>query len=150
MDKETLSHYGWIVILVLILSVMMALATPFGSFVADGFKAAYAGLWDTNVGAMNIAGIMNLPEEGEEGEPGSDEESQVPKDGYVIFDRRLAEPRCHTGIGEGTNWDPHNADCFVMEPIKVPWEEIMMPETAAIYGYDVKKFTNTQIQNTAF
>ena len=29
MDKETLSHYGWIVILVLILSVMMALATPF-------------------------------------------------------------------------------------------------------------------------
>jgi hypothetical protein len=31
MDKETLSHYGWIVILVLILAVLLALASPFGS-----------------------------------------------------------------------------------------------------------------------
>ena len=29
MDKETLSHYGWIVILVLILAVLLAFATPF-------------------------------------------------------------------------------------------------------------------------
>jgi hypothetical protein len=43
MDKETLSHYGWIVVLVMILAVLLALATPFGTFVADGFKATYAG-----------------------------------------------------------------------------------------------------------
>lgn len=43
MDKETLSHYGWIVVLILILSVMLALATPFGGFVAKGFKATYTG-----------------------------------------------------------------------------------------------------------
>ena len=30
MDKETLSNYGWIVICVLVLAVMIALATPFG------------------------------------------------------------------------------------------------------------------------
>ena len=48
MDKETLSNYGWIVICVLVLSVMIALATPFGSYVADGFKAAYNGFGDTN------------------------------------------------------------------------------------------------------
>ena len=30
MDKETLSNYGWIVICVLVLAVMLALATPFG------------------------------------------------------------------------------------------------------------------------
>ena len=35
MDKETLSNYGWIVICVLVLTVMIALATPFGTFVAD-------------------------------------------------------------------------------------------------------------------
>ena len=30
MDKETLSNYGWVVICVLVLVVMIALATPFG------------------------------------------------------------------------------------------------------------------------
>ena len=48
MDKETLSNYGWIVICVLVLAIMIALATPFGSYVADGFKAAYKGFGDTN------------------------------------------------------------------------------------------------------
>ena len=43
MDKETLSNYGWIVICVLVLAVMLALATPFGTFIADGFKATYTG-----------------------------------------------------------------------------------------------------------
>ena len=41
MDKNTLSHYGWIVVLILILSVLLALATPFGLFVARGFEATY-------------------------------------------------------------------------------------------------------------
>ena len=30
MDKETLSQYGWVVICVLVLAVMIAMATPFG------------------------------------------------------------------------------------------------------------------------
>ena len=54
MDKETLSNYGWIVILILILSVLLALATPFGNFIADGFKAAYMGLFDTSNNTMGI------------------------------------------------------------------------------------------------
>lgn len=54
MDKETLSNYGWIVICVLVLSVMIALATPFGSYVADGFKAAYNGFGDTNTEATDM------------------------------------------------------------------------------------------------
>ena len=41
MDKNTLSHYGWIVVLILILSVLLALATPFGKFIAKGFEATY-------------------------------------------------------------------------------------------------------------
>ena len=36
MDKSTLSNYGWIVIVTLVLAVMLAIATPFGSFVARG------------------------------------------------------------------------------------------------------------------
>ena len=63
MDKETLSNYGWIVICVLVLAVMIALATPFGTFVADGFKATYTGLFQTGDSALdvglNAVGVSN-------------------------------------------------------------------------------------------
>ena len=39
MDKGTLSNYGWIVIVALVMSVMLALATPFGKFVGQGVSA---------------------------------------------------------------------------------------------------------------
>lgn len=39
MDRKTLSHYGWIVVLILILSVMMAFATPFGEFIRTAVKS---------------------------------------------------------------------------------------------------------------
>ena len=55
MDRETLSHYGWIVILVLILAVLLALATPFGNFVAEGFKATYAGFGMVSDNALGVA-----------------------------------------------------------------------------------------------
>ena len=35
MDKQTLSNYGWVIIITLILAVMLALATPFGKFVGE-------------------------------------------------------------------------------------------------------------------
>ena len=43
MDKNTLSNYGWVVVCVLVLSVMLALATPFGRFIATGFESTYTG-----------------------------------------------------------------------------------------------------------
>ena len=54
MDKETLSNYGWIVILILILSVLLALATPFGNFIAGAFKATYAGFGMVGDNALGI------------------------------------------------------------------------------------------------
>ena len=35
MDKETLSNYGWIVICVIVLAVMITLATPFAEIIRD-------------------------------------------------------------------------------------------------------------------
>ena len=32
MDKETLSNYGWIIVVILIGSIMLMLATPFGKY----------------------------------------------------------------------------------------------------------------------
>ena len=55
MDKNTLSNYGWIVIAVLVLSVMIALATPFGSFIEQGVRATTEGLLSTSENAMNSA-----------------------------------------------------------------------------------------------
>ena len=57
MDKETLSNYGWIVVLVLVLAVMLALATPFGSFIAGAIKSTTAGLFSVNQAALGSAGI---------------------------------------------------------------------------------------------
>lgn len=57
MDKETLSNYGWIVILVLILAVMIALATPFGNFIAGAIRSTTAGFFSVNENALGAAGI---------------------------------------------------------------------------------------------
>lgn len=57
MDKETLSNYGWIVICVLVLAVMIALAGPFGNFISDAVKSTTQGLFDVNQNALDAAGI---------------------------------------------------------------------------------------------
>ena len=57
MDKETLSSYGWIVICILVLSVMIALATPFGNFIAGAIKSTTAGFFSVNENALGVAGI---------------------------------------------------------------------------------------------
>ena len=54
MDKNTLSNYGWIVIAVLVLSVMIALATPFGQYIENGVRSTTAGLFETSENALNV------------------------------------------------------------------------------------------------
>ena len=51
MDKQTLSNYGWLVIVTLILAVMLALVTPFGTYVGDAVVSVANGY----VGASNNA-----------------------------------------------------------------------------------------------
>lgn len=53
MDKETLSNYGWVVICVLVLVVMIALATPFGKFIAEAVKNTTQGLFDASYTALD-------------------------------------------------------------------------------------------------
>ncbi len=54
MDKETLSNYGWIVICVLVLAVMIALATPFGTYVKNGVESTTQGLFEMENKALDI------------------------------------------------------------------------------------------------
>ena len=60
MDKETLSNYGWIVICVLVLAVMIALATPFGTFVSGAVQSTTQGLFDVNKSALDSTGLINI------------------------------------------------------------------------------------------
>ena len=68
MDKETLSNYGWIVICILVMMVMIALATPFGQFIADAINATKDGLYDANQNALHSTGLIKdntiIPEGG--------------------------------------------------------------------------------------
>ena len=64
MDKETLSNYGWIVICVMVLAVLLALASPFGTFVAGAIKSTTQGLFDVNQSALNSTGLISI--EGQE------------------------------------------------------------------------------------
>ncbi|MBR2043382.1 MAG: hypothetical protein IJ946_03495 [Clostridia bacterium] len=53
MDKETLSNYGWVVICVLVLVVMIALATPFGKYIAEAVKNTTSSLFTVSQKALN-------------------------------------------------------------------------------------------------
>ena len=54
MDKETLSNYGWVVICVLVLVVMIALATPFGKYIAEAVKNTTQSLFTVSKNALNV------------------------------------------------------------------------------------------------
>ena len=58
MDKQTLSQYGWIVVAILVLTVMIALATPFGKYIEQGVQNTVQGLFDTEQKALGAAGMV--------------------------------------------------------------------------------------------
>lgn len=59
MDKETLSHYGWVVIVVLIAAVMIAFATPFGTYVGDSVVETVRGFVGVNEQGIDEGNIKN-------------------------------------------------------------------------------------------
>ena len=111
MDKETLSNYGWIVICVLVLAVMIALATPFGTFVADGFKATYTGLFDTGDSALDVGlsavGVTNTLECGH-GRKESGDHSQLGCGHFACEDCGCVPALCGVeGHWSGDDKGPH-------------------------------------------
>ena len=57
MDKETLSNYGWVTIVTLVLAIMIALATPFGNYVGKAVKVTAEGLGNVTIRALDTIGI---------------------------------------------------------------------------------------------
>ena len=103
MDKETLSHYGWIVVLILVLSVMLALATPFGDYVGDGVVSIARGFVGTGDTALSDDNIDNLgdkyenmfndgTEEPGEPDPPTEPEDPDPEDpGDIILGDKIPD-----------------------------------------------------------
>ena len=124
MDKQTLSNYGWIVICVLVLAVMLALATPFGSFVQQGVQSAAQGLFDTNNNALDAAGIATRPPIGE-----VDENTYVvalnrtfnAAPGMTLYEAISEQWKDLTdrGVNEYTVWDMDISEIFVDENGKI-------------------------------
>ena len=63
MDKQTLSNYGWLVIVTLILAVMLALATPFGTYVGDAVVSVANGLVGTSDNAIDEDNIGKVEDQ---------------------------------------------------------------------------------------
>lgn len=54
MEKHTLSHYGWIVILIVILCMLVSLATPFGTYVKDSALTATRSFVNLTYNALGL------------------------------------------------------------------------------------------------
>ena len=130
MDKETLSNYGWIVIAVLVLSVMIALATPFGSYIEQGVRSTTAGLFETSEKALNVVGMS-----AGDGSFENDSNSPTPKiEGSATFNG-------YYDIDTAT---------FIEEPATLTWDELKAGKDAIEYSYDASVITDTNIGDGAF
>lgn len=104
MDKETLSNYGWIVIAVLVLAVMIALATPFGGYVRTAVKSTTAGLFETNRSALNSTGLINIADQSFD--DGSNTTAEIKRNGIIPDGAKYIKADGTTLEGNGTNTFP--------------------------------------------
>ena len=63
MDKNTLAQYGWVTICCVVVAVMLALATPFGTFIANGAKSTTEGFFHVNQNAIGAVGLVTIPDQ---------------------------------------------------------------------------------------
>lgn len=60
MDKKTISHYGWVIVVSLVIAVMLAFATPFGEYIGNGVVSIAQGMVGTNSEAVKEENVENL------------------------------------------------------------------------------------------
>ena len=136
MDKSTLSNYGWIVIAVLVLSVMIALATPFGSYIENGVRSTTAGLFDTSEKALNVVGMSagsgNF-EDGYQGGGSGNTGTETPSEPEQLI----------AGATFDTDWDGVSETSFT-------WDELQVDENGDICCFFAPEVSNTKIGNSAF
>lgn len=83
MDKKTLSNYGWLVVVIIIIAILISTATPFASVIKGKFQNTVLSFKETGEGALdNMGAATNFGDisnggSGGGGEGGSTEALQV-------------------------------------------------------------------------
>jgi surface protein len=54
MDKETLSQYGWVVIVIIVLAIMIGLASPFGNYISASVDNTAKGFGNNISNSLNV------------------------------------------------------------------------------------------------
>ena len=121
MDKQTLSNYGWLVIVTLILAVMLALATPFGTYVGDAVVSVANGYVGASNNAMDNDNISNM------------EQQWADKLGSVS-----SKP------------EKLIAGATFTDGAFLTWEELQLEENGTKYGYKNSVISDTEIGEKAF
>lgn len=119
MDKQTLSNYGWLIIVTLILAVMLALATPFGTYVGDAVVSVangFVGTSDNAIDKNNISSMQNKWEEKLNANVGA-----------VTF--------CETIVPKGDGlYD------YISTPITFTWNELLNMDEELVYEYNLRSY----------
>ena len=166
MDKETLSNYGWIVICVLVLAVMLALATPFGNFISTAIKSTTQGLFDTNKNALNSTGLINIGDQsfsdGTGGSDGGNQTTEVKREaGSIIPDGAKYTIKATNTVleGNGTNTFPDapaQGDTYEEGDYKYTyydsnnWKVMAKDKTKTSYGVILSEIAGKPITNMSY
>ena len=131
MDKQTLSNYGWLVIVTLILAVMLAFATPFGTYVGDGVVS----IANSFVGASDQAiDEDNIKTNGEKWDSKFD---------YSGFNNSSPHAEFNS------YWDEASQSAISGKFI-LTWDELKLKESSDKYGHDYGEISNTSVGDYAF
>ena len=136
MDKQTLSHYGWIIIVVLLLAVMLAFATPFGKYIGRGVSNIAMAMGIANDNAVKEENIGQLEDEWDKYLNASA--------GSATFNQHLLIPGCHVGAQQ------HEESCFVQGGEVLSWDDLKKDENGDKYGYYASRISDTEIGEQAF
>ena len=124
MDKQTLSNYGWLVIVTLILAVMLALATPFGTYVGDAVVSVANGYVGASNNAMDDDNIA------------ANQEKWESKLDFGVFEDEVVA---------GAKFANNAFDIFLT------WDELKVAENSDNYGgWNVENVTDNSIGEYAF
>lgn len=96
MDKETLSHYGWIVVMLLCLSLMILIATPFGKYVRTA-------TWNY------IVSFFDASDEAVDNIENNKEHNDINLNGSFIVTDRQGNPTCYV-FGVNGSYDGYSLE----------------------------------------
>ena len=126
---------------------MIALATPFGSYIENGVRSTTAGLFETSEKAMNVVGMSagdgNFEEGYQGGGSGESGEPETVVAGATFIMELIENCTCLEYGMYHECWQP-------IEPTTLTWEELKGGKYADKFGYTTSKIGDTTLGHWLF